>query len=342
MSLTWAKNSLPTPLRRYLRTARQAGGKARQHPGFVLSTMPLIGELVAAARPARHPPVLVASLPRSGSSWIGRILGSSEDSLYLREPMTQGYLEHMEGRQSPFFEWRACMEPGLYRRLATRAFAGIPCLEAKIVPFPAQWGMATRTSKRVVVKETNPLTLDWFWQCFQPRIILLVRHPVPVTRSFKDLGWTTRDQFSTRFTPETLARFEAKAPIPRQADIWVQGGAFQAITQNLAIEQLRDIEHLVVRYEDVCRDPLAQFERIFAFCGLPFSTAIREEIMRSSGRRGDYRPGRYDTVRNSIEMAERWKTEIAAAEIERVRGSYLAYDPAFYRDDKDWTEAAGR
>ena len=38
------------------------------------------------------PPILVFSLPRSGSSWVGEILGSASNALYLREPMTQSNL----------------------------------------------------------------------------------------------------------------------------------------------------------------------------------------------------------------------------------------------------------
>lgn len=336
MSYTWAKNSLPDPLRRRLRVARQIGGKAGTHPGFAVSTMPLLGELIAAAAPPKGPPVLVASLPRGGSSWIGRILGSSDDSLYLREPVTQTYLEHMDRRQSPFFEWDMCMDPRIYRRLAARAFRGIPRFEAGIVPFPEQWALGSRSSKRIVVKEVNPLAARWLWERYRPKIVLLVRHPVPVSRSFGSLGWTTRDQFTTRFLPENLARFGAMAPLPRSGSIWEQGGAFQAIVQNLVAESLAGIDHVVARYEDVCRNPIAEFERIFAFCELPFSPTVRAEIERSSRKQGDYVPGQFDTARNSSAMSDRWKTEVEPENIERVRASYLAYDPVFYTSEEDW------
>ena len=45
----------------------------------------LTGMLARALSPA-EPPVLVVSLPRSGSSWVGEVLGAAPDAMYLREP----------------------------------------------------------------------------------------------------------------------------------------------------------------------------------------------------------------------------------------------------------------
>jgi hypothetical protein len=328
MSHAWVKGSIPGSLRQII-------GEARTRPGFALSKIPLVSELIAAVFPSKRPPVLISSLPRAGSSWIGRILGASEGSLYLREPMTQSYLQRVGRQQSSFFEWGMCKDGRAYDRFAALTFRGIPRFDGTIVPYPEQWAISGRTGKRVVVKEVNPLVLERLWERFRPKIVFLVRHPVPVTRSFQALGWTG-DQFRTRFSPQTLAAFEQEHTLPTQASLWEQGGAFQAMAQNLVMGFLSGIDHVVLRYEDVCKHPISEFGRIFEFCGLPFSSAVQEEIEHSSQAKVRYVPGTYDTARNSLDMKDRWKREVDPEHIEQVRRGYFAYRPIFYREESDW------
>jgi hypothetical protein len=41
--------------------------------------------------PLQQPPVLIISLPRSGSSWVGSTVGSAAHAAFLREPLTRAY-----------------------------------------------------------------------------------------------------------------------------------------------------------------------------------------------------------------------------------------------------------
>ncbi len=133
-----------------------------------------------------------------------------------------------------------------------------------------------------------------------------------------------------------LAAFEQEHSLPKETETWQQSGAFQAITQNFVAESLSGIDHMVTRYEDLCDEPVVAFGRIFEFCGLPFSAAVREEIERSSQAKACYAPGTYDTARNSLDMKDRWKRDVDPQHIEQVRRGYFAYRPIFYRDESDW------
>ena len=92
----------------------------------------------------------------------------------------------------------------------------------------------------------------------------------------------------------------------------------------------------MTRYEDLCRDPLAEFERIFRHCKLELSDRVRGEIEQSSRAKRAYAPGGYDTARDSAETAQRWRREMKAEEIEEVRRGYFACRPLFYTQDADW------
>jgi Sulfotransferase domain len=316
---------------------RQQLAVARAFPGYALSKLPLIGELIGATFPALAPPVLIVSLPRSGSSWIGGILGATESSLYLREPIIKAYRRWIGQPHHPScFEWGICGAPEAYDRFASLALKGIPRFEQSIVPHLEQWAILGRTQKRVVVKELNPLVLKRLWQRFRPKIVYLIRHPVPVARSYHTLGWT--GPYSAHFRPETLAALSSKAKhtLCEQASFWEQCGAYQAVVQNLAMEFLATIDHIVLRYEDVCSEPIKEFSRVFDFCKLPFSERIQEKIEYSSRGTTNYKPGTYDTVRNSRDIRERWKRDMESNDIQRVRSGYFACRPAFYREESDW------
>jgi Sulfotransferase domain len=310
---------------------------ARAFPGYALSKLPLIGEVIGARFPALPPPVLVVSLARSGSTWIGGILGATESSLYLSEPITKAYRKWIGQPHHPScFEWGICSEPKAYNRFASLAFKGIPRFERSLVPHLEQWAILSRTQKRIVVKELNPLILKQLWQRFRPKIVYLIRHPAPVARSYHTLGWT--GPYSPHFRQETLAALSSKAKhtLSEQASFWEQCGAFQAVVQNLAMEFLATIDHVVLRYEDVCTDPIKEFSRVFDFCKLPFSDDVQDKIKRFSRGTSNYKPGTYDVVRNSRDVRDRWKRDMDSDDIQRVRSGYFACRPAFYWEESDW------
>jgi hypothetical protein len=328
------KAVVPVAVRQTVRRQRELLRDARRQPALAILRTPLAGELTAASVPVKRPPVLVTSLPRSGSSWIGGILGMSGGALYLREPMTQTYLKRFNQRGAPFFEWSMCRAPEVYARAAADAFRGLPRFGAGIVLHPQQWSLRDRKARRVVIKDVNPLVLDRLRRDFNPKIILLVRHPVAVARSFHALGWTA-DQFVTRLSPDTLRQLAPSAAARSGMDFWEQIGSFQAIAQTLIAQALPDEDHMVMHYEDVCRDPQAAFAAMFAFAGLPADGTTAAEITRSSQGRAHYRPGGYDTARNSRTLFARWREEVDPDVIATVRRGYFAGSPRYYTEAGD-------
>jgi hypothetical protein len=307
MSYARVKEAIPKPVRRHLRPLRTL----TKQPGLALLRTPMLGDFIAkVVAPVPAPPILVVSLPRCGSSWVGKVLGSSESALYLREPITQTYLNALGPGTPAVFEPASCKDLKSYDRSASLAFRGVPQFDGKIVHYPSQWTLLDRKRKRLVIKEVNPLAIERWWRAFRPHVIFLVRHPVAVGRSYQALGWMQSG--------------------------WTQRGEWQAEVQNLTMSFLRQIDHAVVRYEDLCDDPIGEFGKIFEYCQLEMSPAVRREIERSSSAESDYVPGRYDTVRDSRQMRERWRDEVDPIDIASVRHGYLAKQPYFYTSASDW------
>jgi len=88
---------------------------------------PLGRLLEAPFRPSRTP-LLVISIPRSGSSWVGEVLGTVPGALYLREPFNQLHLatggERTLFRVTPGTGPDAA--PAAYERAGERVFSARP------------------------------------------------------------------------------------------------------------------------------------------------------------------------------------------------------------------------
>jgi hypothetical protein len=79
-----------------------------------------------------------------------------------------------------------------------------------------------------------------------------------------------------------------------------------------------------LRYEDLCRDPGAEIQRLCAFLGLSFDPGMLRLDKQSSHNIGG-NPMRFRKGELTIELDERWRTDLSAAELaefERIAGGW--------------------
>lgn len=292
-----------------------------------------LGRSLANARRPLSPPVLVISLPRSGSSWVGDTLGASPGALYLREPVTQGYTARRSGIPT-VHEVAEETVSTTYRAIATDALGGIPAFSQGVVQRPEQWSLSDRTRRRPVVKEVNPLACAWLAEKFRPRIIFLRRHPAAVASSIHRQGWTGL-KFQQKFRPETIEKWNLERPEFARS-FWTRHGAFQAVTMIQTLEALEAYgDFLPVCYETVCESPVEQFRAMYEYADLPWNDEVEQMVLsRSSGNSHD-RSDTYGITRDSRKMIESWRLDMDPADLSEIRDTYLALDPPFYGPD-DW------
>jgi len=264
------------------------------------------------------PPVLILSLPRSGSSWTGDTLGQAIDAMYLREPFTQSRVN--DDRLTYHPEWNFDLTPDRltadYWRLTQDAFAGLPRFSRKIVRYPKQWGFIGRTQRRLVIKEVQSLTNVWLVQRYRPRVIFLVRHPAAVALSYQKFGW---GQFAT-------------------LEDWREHGERQARVQRFILDQLDAYpDKRYVEYETLCADPVSQFQELFRFAQLKWTAALERLILeRNTDEGSDQDRNPYRLKRNSARMIDSWRSKIDEAALRALQAGYSAYPLPWYRSQADW------
>lgn len=291
---------------------------------------------IAGAWKVRRPPVLLISLPRSGSSWVGATLGLSPGALYLREPISQPHLE-LHKQRGVVFTIRPDALPEGYQRHADRAFLGLPRFRPNVVRFPAQWSLSSRSNRRVVVKEVNPLAIGWLVERFRPKVVYLLRHPAAVAASFARLGWMSSVQSAGDERRFSVARIGLDpALVAPHRTIWGEHVALQALVMQSALAALAGYDrHHVVRYEDLCADPVGQFRRLYDFAELPWQADVAAAIEEQTSVDDHNRFESFSLYRNSKAMAESWRTDVEEAARDDMKSAFLHYGLPHYAG-ADW------
>jgi hypothetical protein len=290
--------------------------------------------------------VLVAGIPRSGTTWVGRVLGQAEDACYVHEP--DNHLVRPEA-------WWAKRDLGAYPRLVPGegapdyerlfrvAFAGgrrpsvlyawaralHRCVPRRGRRAPGGGGEAPATRRlarglaapgsglhgtdHVVVKSIFcARSLEWLAERFEPAVVVVERHPFAVIGSWAELGWSGFLDADPAAVTECRAVFGVEPP--RIGASWVDRAAWHLGFLSGLLGRARDRhpEWQVVGHETLCAAPEAEFEDLCARLGLVFGAGARRFLLASN------RPGKgYSTNRIWSEQLRR-RPRLSPSEEERV------------------------
>lgn len=239
--------------------------------------------------------ILLTSLPRSGSSWVGWVLGQADGVAYEREPITQGLLT-------------VGVDPFSLESVATPAYSSL--LEE----------LAVRDD-RLVVKEVSPLLAASISAALDAQVVLLERHPVAVCRSHVQLGWVWDSEkvVSNRF-PESPAR-DVLARIEGSAlSFWAWHGAYQAAVAVTARTMLGDA-FLTVTYEGLVKGPERGFRELGTALGLAWAGGVPKPEGKASS-------SPFSLIRPNRSARRSWSEGVEAAHIAECRSGWEMIDGA--------------
>jgi hypothetical protein len=296
--------------------------------------------------------ILVLGAPRSGTTWLAKIIDSHPDVLYRHEPDTTlpgpsvltpdalrpllaGWATQTGARtvtKRPYF--KKSWQPGWARVLRTLLATTVSAAERMPRPFRAMASLripdlGARTAPRVAFKSIGWAEGAAILAQTLPdsRTILILRHPCgqvsSVMRGNRQLRFDLRTEGTDMAFDEARAiRFAASWGIP--------ASAFQALTYAAkyawgwrafneptyaALAAQPNVQ--IVLYEALCADPGAQTRRIMGFAGLDWNRQTEDFVARSSAYRGE--AGYYAVFRNAVAAAEAWRDTMPPADQAAVR-----------------------
>ena len=293
-------------------------------------------------------PILVLGAPRSGTTWLAKILDAHPGVVYRHEPdkalppaadappssMVDLARRWTASRRAsvvtkrPFFAkaWQPWWARGLRAGVVVwRQF------RAGMVP-----DLATGAAERVVLKSIALSAQAGVLARALPesRVALILRHPCGQVASV--MRGNRMRRFDLR-TSGTDMPFDEEAAVAYAASQGVDD--FQALpdaakyawswrafneTAYASLASLPNVQ--IVLYEGLCAQPAVVVRRIFDFVGLEWSPQVEDFLARSTSHDGP--AGYYAVYRNAVAAAEAWRQSMDAADMAAVRsvvtGSPLA------------------
>jgi hypothetical protein len=296
-------------------------------------------------------PILVTGMPRSGTTWVGRMLTASGEVGYINEPLNRSAspgsvrvpVDHWypyitaenEERVLPQLQDALRFKYHLVRELTQ-------CRNRTDLHHTLKsWGLFVRNrNRRPLVKEPHAIfSVEWFARRLGSDVVVTVREPVAVVSSWKRLDWSF--DFSDLLEQPALMRdwlapFESEmlgalAPsmdlIDRVALLW-------RVIYSVVADERFPLVH-VVRQEDLSREPVREFAKLYDALGLRFTSAAAEAVKASSSGENPKetlveKP--HETRLDSKANLESWRRRLNDEEISRIRRITEAPARPYYPD----------
>ncbi|WP_326599678.1 sulfotransferase [Streptomyces sp. NBC_01803] len=246
-------------------------------------------------------PILITGLPRSGTSWVGKMLQAGGEVVYVNEPLnpsrppgrspgvlnasvTHAFQYICEDNEAPWLRAFGDTTRLRYRTLAElRANRALPDL-ARLAKNASAFTVGRVRGRRALLDDPYAvLSAAWFARRLGAVAIVLIRDPVTWSGSWRKLGWTT--YFHELLEQPLLMRDllgehadELRALVGSQDEL-AKNAALWRVTYDAIDAMRKDVESLhVVRYEDLAGDPETGFGELYGTCGLTWDASARQAV----------------------------------------------------------------
>lgn len=317
--------------------------------------------------------VLLLGAPRSGTTWIGKILDSHPDVLYRHEPDTldrggdlpkmvpepdipawhaeaRAYLLRLAGLarlktsgKRPLFpkSFRAPVADRLYVAHVNllRLASAVPGLDALAGSVPVA-DLAARRPERIVIKSVSGCGCAGLFAAALPeaRIVFVIRPPLGQIASLLDgvrrgLMSLWDAMYGLETWPGARRRGLTDAALARLPPA-EQLAWYWVLLNEKALGELAGRARVrVLPYRALCDDPPAGARALLAFAGLDWSPATAAFVAASTSFTG---PARYfDVRRNLTGTGSRWRAVLTAEDRARIAAVVRQSDLAAYLESDD-------
>lgn len=295
--------------------------------------------------------VLVVSMPRAGTTWVGQTLGRTDGACYVGEPdneRKEPYALFAKKNLSRFPAlsskddapelaqlWDMAFEGRVfgkrYRELAARSLLRTTTpaevnrascgpnrhssMRLRLVGALACPPSRAQNASSVVVKSVYaPLCLEWLHCRYHPKVLVVLRHPLNMISSWLSLGY--RDSMLDE-DEAVRSRFiePLGLPLPDRDASPLARIAWEVGLMNSVLENAFTLhsDWSIATHERLCEDPAGEFERFAELLGLQWGGAARRFVEESN------RPGSgYAPQRIASEQPQRWRSRLRDEQVSEI------------------------
>lgn len=278
-------------------------------------------------------PILLTSLPRSGSTWVLKILGYAKEVIPFHEPDHLDFVGIGTNGMHPYIKQRQYSEE--YFNLYYNIFKGNPYKpfspKKEYLLYKINVIEAFLTDKRILVKSVySLLNTEWIFEHFNPIVVVLLRNPFStihsIHRKFPDArlrNLLIQDNLMQDYLSSYKEILQsAKTPYEILA---ANLGAYFKVALSAA---KRNPEWIVVTHEQLCVDPYSEFNKLYKKLGLTWSDKIEHLIrMTNQPKQNDNMMHVWRVLKDEV---VKWKKLLTPEEVSQIRNYYRPFENTYY------------
>ena len=301
---------------------------------------------------SRRRPILVTGAHRTGTTWVGKMLAASPQVAYISEPLN---VWHRPGvLRAPVEKWYTYL-------CAENETAFLPAFN-KMLDFRYGLGSELRSlhsrkdalrmgrdfsiflrgrllGKRALLKDPFAVfSAPWFSERLGCQVVITVRHPAGFASSLKRLDWPfdfgdlldqpllMRDYLEE--DRAAMASISADDIIGQSALLW------RMIYRSVTMMKELHPSFIIVRHEDLSREPLTGFQDLYAALGLDFTPKVEQTILNASSSENPNELSKkkvHSVKLDSRANVDNWKKRLSTDEIARISGLTEEIAAQFYK-----------
>jgi len=304
----------------------------------------------------KNRPILVTGSHRSGSTWVGQMIAAHPRVWYFSEPFNPDrrdcpvrhmwhYVTEADARQFRDYLKRHCELSFPWWRTS----ADEPATLFQRLRRCLSYVRRRRQGWRPLLKDPMALmAAEWLAGQYPLQVVVLIRHPAAFASSLKRLNWPVPPDVllnQPRLMRDYLEPFREELEHTRRQPVDIIDHAildWRIFHHVIRLYQQRHPDWLFCRHEDLSREPLAEYEKLFRFLGLDYLDSVRDVIRQHSGTHNSAEAGGkiHQLRRNSEANIWNWQTRLTPDEIARIRAGTRELCEHFYGDADWWSVRA--
>lgn len=301
-------------------------------------------------------PILVTGAHRSGTTWVGKMLAADSETGYISEPLNvlhragvyrakvnywyQYICDENEGEYLTPFQETLQFDYHLLTELRSiRSLKDFLRMGRDFMLF--YHGLMD--GQRALVKDPFAVfSTQWFAKKLNCKVVVTVRHPAAFAGSLQRLGWSfdfndLLDQ--PLLMRDHLEKYRDEMLAVKKDDIIGQASLlWKMIYASVHSTRQLNPDLLVVRHDDLSRDPVNGFRGLYEKLGLDFSSRVEKYILNASSSENPKELSRKKTHSVKLDSAanlKNWKKRMAEEDVKRIRK--ITKDVShFYYSDEEW------
>jgi hypothetical protein len=304
--------------------------------------------------------ILITGSHRSGTTWVGQIISEASKKIFqvyepfnpecppgMARPIFNSLYYHVDGMKFPQYELAAknllkgCFPAFGGKSMSIRS-------RISLVKKSIEIAFAKYRKKRFLIKSSEAmLWSEFFIKNTNSKVVMLIRHPCAFVASCERMEWgyelenlIQQDTFYSDFIKNDSEFMNpAQSNIPKRMveNTWLWIFLYRYALKLIEKGYEKNGNLLLTRHEDLCNNPLYEFQKIFSFLGIDFNLDTQDRISKQTTGNTVIvdKSTQHCLVRDSRKTAVSWKEFLDKNTIEWIRSTTSGIAGKFY-ENSSW------